>query len=53
VLVLVVRKLRTCPEVTAKYSGKLAGMYAAELFAVMTAVLPMVAHNGNVDVTRT
>jgi hypothetical protein len=37
----------------ARDSGTFAGMYAAELFAVMTAVLPMVAHNGNVEATRT
>jgi hypothetical protein len=36
-------KLRTCPDVTAKYSGELAGTNAAALFAVTTAVLPIVA----------
>jgi hypothetical protein len=51
--VLVVRNLRTWPLVTAKYSGTFAGINAAELLAVITAVLPIVAHNGNVETTRT
>jgi len=44
-------KLRTCPEVTAKYSGTFAGMNAAALLAVTTAVEPIVAQMGNVDTT--
>jgi hypothetical protein len=36
-----------------KYSGKLLGMNAAELFAVITAVLPMVAQSGSVLATLT
>jgi hypothetical protein len=51
--VLVLMKLRTCPEVTAKYSGKLAGTNAAALFAVTTAVLPMVAQSASVEQIRT
>jgi hypothetical protein len=50
--VLVVRKLSTWPEVTAKYSGTFAGIDAAELLAVITAVLPTVAHSGSVEATR-
>jgi hypothetical protein len=47
-----VRKFKTCPDVTVKYSGTFDGMNAAEEFAVMTAVLPIVAHRGSVDATR-
>jgi hypothetical protein len=50
--VLVLMKLRTWPLVTAKYSGTLAGISVAALFAVTTAVLPMVAQIASVDATR-
>jgi hypothetical protein len=46
-------KLSTWPEVTMKYSGTLAGMNVATLFAVTTAVEPMVAHSASVDAIRT
>jgi len=52
-LVLVLIKLRTCPEVTIKYSGTLAGRYVAALFAVTTAVEPIVAQIGSVLAIRT
>jgi hypothetical protein len=45
-------KLSTCPLVTAKYSGTLAGIYVAALFAVTTAVEPIVAQIGRVETTR-
>ena len=40
---LVVRKFSTCPGLQVKYSGAPAGISTALLFAVMTAVLPIVA----------
>jgi hypothetical protein len=51
--VLVEIKLSTCPEVTIKYSGKLAGINAAALLAVTTAVEPIVAHSASVEATLT
>jgi hypothetical protein len=48
VLVLVLMKFNTCPGVQVKYSGTLAGMNAAELLAVTTAVLSMVIHRASV-----
>jgi hypothetical protein len=39
--------------VTATYSGTLAGINAAALFAVTAADEPIVAHIGSVDTTRT
>lgn len=51
---LVLRKLSDWPGLHPKYSGKLAGKYAAELLAVTsTLVLSMVAHTGSVETTRT
>jgi hypothetical protein len=45
---LVLMKFNTCPGVQVKYSGALAGMNAAELSAVTTAVLSMVIHRASV-----
>jgi hypothetical protein len=46
-------KFNTCPGVTAKYSGTFAGISAAEVFAVTTAVESMVTHRASVLASRT
>ena len=51
--VLVLIKLSCCPRVTAKYSGKLAGKYVAELLAVTVAVVSMVAQIGSEETILT
>jgi hypothetical protein len=51
--VLVLMKFSTCPDVTIKYSGILAGRYVAALSAVTTAVESIVAQLGSVVTIRT
>jgi hypothetical protein len=51
--VLVASQFKTWPGVTVKYSGRFAGISTALEFAVITAVLPMVAQIADVLVTRT
>jgi hypothetical protein len=50
--VLVPMKFNTCPGVTQKYSGTLAGISAAELLAETPAVLSMVAQSASVLAIR-
>jgi hypothetical protein len=51
--VLVLVKFNTWPGVTAKYSGVLAGISAAALLAVTTAVESMVIQRASVEASRT